>query len=544
MNLILYDNIISNLNIIIQTMFRVLGYFLLIIALISPISSFADNDVMNLTLEQAKTLALEKNRDIQIQQKNVEIAGGEITKQEGAFDPLLFLSGSYTDSQTPTVSTFIESGSIEQKISGLESGISGDLSTGTYYNLFNISLTRTETNSPIESLSPNLFADLSFTVGQELLRNFGRDVNLTFVRNAKKDEKISSSNLERTVSDVLFGVESDYWLLVAAKQNLELEQEALKLALDLQNRNEIQVDVGVLPPVAVTQAQAEVAARKVDVITAENRLQRAEDRLKNRLVIPLETKIKPVDEPKNYETKIDEDEALQQAYKNRPEIQNVRLNIEKSEQLKHYYSNQRLPSLSLEGSVELQGIGGDANPDRLTFNNPPAPIPGQFNSQSDAINSVFGGDFPTWSILATLQFPLFNREAKGEYVKANAQLSRDIIDMNRIKDQVALEVRNAIREVINSKRAVDAALVSIKLRQEVVDNETEKLSVGLATTRDVLEAQRDLIDSQTSKINAITEFNIALVQLENVKGTILQSNNIVIQDDNINYKNTYTPETN
>ena len=484
--------------------------------------------VLNLSLEDALQIAIENNRDIQIEQKNVEVSEGEIQVQEGEFDPLLNISSSYTDSQTPTTSTFIESGEVNQEDFNVQSNVEGRISTGTYYDVLNFSTTRTETDSPIQDLSPSWFNNVSFTIGQELLRNFGIGVNRAFIVTAKRSNEISEKELESITSDVLLSVERRYWLLVAAKQNLDLERTALDLALDLQRRNEIQVEVGVLPPVSVTQAKSEVAAREVNVIVAENSLQAASDNLKNVLAMELSQRIETTDEPTTEVYSFNEQESLEVAYEERPEMDQALLEIENRETLKKYFSNQRLPRFAIEGSVDLQGLGGDENPDRLGFGGVPEPIPPQFLGSGEAFSQVFGADFPTWQILGVFSFPLFNRTARGEYVKATAEFDRSQIALSKTKDDIALEVRSAIRQIENSLRAIEAARVSIELSEEVVNNEQERLNVGIGTTREVLEAQRDLIDAGTSEITAIANYNIALAELERAKGTLLQKNSIEI----------------
>lgn len=484
--------------------------------------------VLNLSLDEALKIAIENNRDIQIEQKNVEVSEGEVQAQEGVFDPVLNISSSYTDSQTPTTSTFIQSGEINEQDFNAQANIEGSLSTGTYYDILNFSTTRTETDSPIQDLSPSWFNNVSFTIGQELLRNFGIGVNRTFIVTAKRSNVISEKELESITSDVLLSVESRYWLLVAAKQNLDLERTALDLALDLQRRNEIQVEVGVLPPVSVTQAKSEVASREVSVIRAENALQAASDNLKNVLAMELSQKIQTTDEPTTEVYKFSEAESLEVAYDERPEMDQVLLDIENKETRKKYYSNQRLPRLAIEGTVDLQGLGGDENPDREGFGGVPEPIPPQFLGSGEAFNQLFGADFPTWQILGVFSFPLFNRTARGEYVKASAELDRSQITLSKTKDDIALEVRSAIREIENSLRAIEAARVSIELAEQVVNNEQERLNVGIGTTREVLEAQRDLIDAGTREITAIANYNIALAELEHAKGTLLDKNSIEI----------------
>ncbi|MGH7884516.1 MAG: TolC family protein, partial [Thermodesulfobacteriota bacterium] len=137
------------------------------------------------------------------------------------------------------------------------------------------------------------------------------------------------------------------------------------------------------------------------------------------------------------------------------------------------------------------------------------------------------------TILGVFSFPIFNRTAKGEYLRSRAELDRSIINYKKAKDMIELNVRDAVREIKNSKRRVDASKISVQLAGEVLMNEEEKFKVGLSTTRDLLEAQRDLIDAQTNEINATVDYNISLVELERAKGTILKSNNIELIDDKI-----------
>ena len=103
-----------------------------------------------------------------------------------------------------------------------------------------------------------------------------------------------------------------------------------------------------------------------------------------------------------------------------------------------------------------------------------------------------------------------------------------MITLEKTKDDIALDVRSAIREIENSQRAITAAGVSVELAEEVVNNEQERLNVGIGTTREVLEAQRDLIDAGVREITAVAIYNIALAELEFAKGTLLKKSSIEI----------------
>ncbi len=488
------------------------------------------DQTLNLSLQDTIRIALENNRDIQLQRKNVEISQGNILTQKGIFDPLLSFSSSYQDSKTPTTSSFISSGAIDTKQFGAGSDITGNLPTGTFYNILNFSLTRTTTNSPIVSLSPNWSTNLGFSIGQNLLRNFGLDVNLAPIIVAKKSSQISAKDLGKTISDTLLNVETAYWNLVGAKMNLEVARTTLELSKDLQRRNEIQVEVGTLPPLAVTQAKAEVARDEVTVILAENALKADEDNLKNILAIPITQNIVLTDEPTTVIKSFDENEALKEALEKRPEVAEAKLDIESKEIQKKFASNQRLPILSVQGIVNLQGLGGNENPNTIAFGGTPISIPEQFNSSSDAFRNLFAGNFPTWEILGVFSFPLFNRTARGNYVQASASLDRSVITLKQTEESVELDVSNAFRLLESSTRGIDAAKTSVELAEEVLRDNEEKLKVGVGTTREVLDAQRDLVTARTEYILAIVSYNIALAQVEHAKGTILESRDVKIKE--------------
>lgn len=488
-------------------------------------------ETIELTLKEALVLALNNNRDIKIEEFNVQGSEGLVKREKGAFDILFSVESSYSEREIPTASTFIESGTVTEDEFNITAGLNGRLPTGTFYDLIRFSATKTDTDSPIEVLSPNWFTDVSFSVGQDLLRDFGLDVNLIGVITAKRNSDIAVNELEKRISEVFLNVEIEYWGLVGFIENLELQQKALELAKDLQQRNEIQVDVGVLPPITVTQAKSEVAARQVDVITAENNVEAVSDRLKNILVLPLDSKINPVDDPNKEFIDYRDSEIIEESFKNRPEIKQVKLELEKNEKLRKYYSNQRLPRLSVQGTLEYQGLGGDENPNRIDFGGGILePISEQFNSPGDAFDQLYDGEFLTWSILGVFSYPLFNWQARGDYIKAKADLNRTVIEYDKVIDDVNLDVRNSLRQIENSKRRIEAANLSVDLATQVLSNEEERLKVGIGTTREVLEAQRDLVDARASQIRAIADYNIALARLEKAKGTIIQSKGVVLKD--------------
>ena len=492
---------------------------------------FASGGASALTLTQAKIMALEKNHDIRVWMLGVDAARGEYKSRRGVYDPEISFMASYADTKTPTPSSFIQDGIINAEVFSFGSELSGKLPTGTFYKLYDLEVSKTETDSPLESLSPSWAASLGFSVGQELLRGFDIASNRVSVVLSRKDRDISVHEFERVVTKTLFDLEKSYWGVVAAARDRDLEKKAYDLALDLDRRTRVQIEVGVLPRVALTQARSESAARKVRMINSENAYEASMDALKNLLAIPLEESVELLEVADSMPTAyspVSEAAAVVQAFEKRPEIRRAEREMEKTQALKTFYSRQRLPRLTVEGRLEYLGLGGSENPDRLIFEEFGG-VPQRFADSSHAYNSIVDRDFPSWSVTGRLSFPVFGRKAGGDYAKARADYDRSVIIYQKQKDAVRLDVRNAIREIASSQKRIEAALLSTNLAKEVLQNEEEKFKAGLSTTREILEAQRDLISAEANYISAFASHRIALADLERARGTMIESNSFLIE---------------
>ena len=487
-----------------------------------------------LTLTQAKIMALEKNHDIRVWMLGVDAARGEHKSARGAYDPEVSFMASYLDTKTPTASSFVENGIVNSEVFSMGSELSGRLPTGTFYKLYDLEVSKTDTDSPLESINPSWVASLGFSVGQELLRGFDISTNRVSVVLSRKNRDISVYEFNRVVAKTLFDLEKSYWGAVAAARDRNLEKKAYELALDLERRTRIRVEVGVLPRVALTQARSESAARKVRMINSENSYAAAMDALKNLLVIPFEQNIEL---PEMADSTLPDYEPLEEAaaaaaaFEKRPELRRAQREMEKAKALKTFYSRQRLPRLTVEGRLEYLGLGGSENPDRLMFGGQEDDFPPRFADSSYAYDSIIDRDFPSWSVTGKLSFPIFGRKARGDYSKARADYDRSVIEYEKLKDAVGLDVRNAIRELESSSRRMEAAQLSTSLAREVLGNEEEKFKEGLSTTREILEAQRDLISAEASYISALASHRIALAALESAKGTMIESNSFLIESN-------------
>ncbi|MFI5387931.1 MAG: TolC family protein, partial [Fimbriimonadales bacterium] len=312
--------------------------------------------VMALSLRDSIAFALNNNLDIQVEGFNPRINDQAFIGQKAVFDPSAFLELSRADNRAPGTDTFFSGGKFLSDSWDYNTGIRQKILTGGTYELrFNSEYF----NAPAVSSSTSFSSRFALTLTQPLLRNFGFDANETGIRIASNNQSISKEQLRLRVSTVVTQVQSSYFDLIFAIQNLEVARQSLSLAHDLVTLNKARVRAGVAAPVEVTQAEAQEAARVQDVINGEKAIQDAGDTLKVIMNLPISgswgQEIRPTDTPTSASAPIDLDQSIQKAMDNRYEYKSAKLDIANKDLSVRLNRNLLLPDLALTGSVSSNG---------------------------------------------------------------------------------------------------------------------------------------------------------------------------------------------
>ena len=88
------------------------------------------------------------------------------------------------------------------------------------------------------------------------------------------------------ILDTLFTVQQQYWELVFRLQDLDVKRESQQLAEQFLAENKQRVELGLLPPIELIQAESRIKTRQADTIQAAAAVRTAEDQLKQVLNIP------------------------------------------------------------------------------------------------------------------------------------------------------------------------------------------------------------------------------------------------------------------
>ena len=490
---------------------------------------------LSMSLEECIVKALKDNLGIAIQVLGPELSAEAVNLAREQYIPTLSLSASTRNTENASYSYLDSAGSLVDRTQNFNFlNASQALPTGGTLSL-GFTGYRTTSNRTGQTINPRYGTTLSFNLTQPLLRNFGLKINRQEILVARNNLGVSEENLKATLMTTVYNVESAYWNLVYSIENLDVRRQSLKLAQDLLEKNQRSVEVGTLAPIEVLSAQAEVATREADLIQAETQIKSNEDQLKLLLHITGDedkniTAFVPKDKPTYVVREVNLEEALAAAIANRTELKIAQLGLQNDRLNLSFAKNQTLPDLNLSASFSSPGIDGT----RLIYSdNDPifgtliGTIPGGI---SGALKQTASFQYPNWNLGLTLSLPLANVFSRASLAQAKLNLRQSMLDLENQKDEVYLEIKNAVRAVDANYKRILAYTKARELAEQKLAGEEEKFRVGQSTNYIVLTYQRDLATARISELNAIVSYNISIAALERSMGTNLQSKNINLTD--------------
>ncbi len=457
---------------------------------------------VNLTLEYCRALALENNLNIKVQLIAPAIAAQKVSEQEARFESAFFTNLTYSKTDTP-VSTTLSGSKIDY--SNVNLGVEMPLRTGGTVT-FDLAGSRTKTNNATNTiLNPAYGTDASISISQPLLRNAGRRANTYAIRIANYDRQIINVQVKLELIRVIADVDRWYWRLYAARQELEVRKKEYDLAKAQLDQAKRFVDAGEMPQIEIIRAESGAADRLEGIIVSENELRDRERELKNLLNKPdlkmeTATALIPETQPDPVHYQLDKKLLVTKALENRMEMLELELRLAADASTIDYMKNQALPLVTLAYKYNINGLGA---------------------TQSKSFNTLTDKRFEDHQLGLQLLIPLGNGAAKSRVLQAFYERKQRLITRENRQALIELEVLNALDQLESNWQRILASRQNTILAGRLFKAEKRQFELGLGTSTDVLDAQTTFANAQSSEILAITEYQIALVDLSYATGTLL-----------------------
>ena len=490
-----------------------------------------------LTLDEAVKLALDRNLDIAVQRLNPQISDLAYASARAVYYPSLTSVISSQEITNPSTNT-ITGGTIGSGVTNgtgtFNGGIAQSVPWGGGSFQVNLNNQRATSTAAISRYNPAYTPIWSGQYLQPLLRGFKTDSTRQTLQVTKLNRDVSDVQLTATITNTLSNVRNAYWDYVFAVQSVEIDKQALDLANKLVEDNQTRVQIGTMAPIDVVQAQAQAASALQTLVTAQASQRTAELALKRLIVNGTQDSnwnatIDPVDRPDFRPETIDIEAAVRRALSQRTDLLIAQKNVQANDVTLKYLDDQTKPQADLSANYGWSGVGGNQLVRSGSGIGGDAPItatiPGGFG---DSLASMFGGEFPRWSIGVNISYPLGISSQKAAVARAQVQLSQVQAQLKQIELQIATEVTNAAITVRSNVERVQAAQAARELAQRQLDAENSKFAVGMSTNYFVVQAQNQLATAQNNELQAVLNYRKALVELDRLQSTTLQNLNVTV----------------
>ncbi|MDZ4753280.1 MAG: TolC family protein, partial [Phycisphaerae bacterium] len=347
-------------------------------------------------------------------------------------------------------------------------------------------------------------AGVGFSISQPLLRNAGVNANTASIRVAEYNGQIASARTKLEVTRIIANADRAYWSLYGAFRELEVRKQQYELALVQRDRAKRLVEQEQTAQIEVTRAESGVGRTLEQIIVADAILRdrvRSLKRLMNRADIPVEsaTLLVPVTEPSPLGLTLDTAVLADEAVENRMEMLEIELQLAADATNIALARNQALPIFAIDYSY--LPVGGGQN-------------------VGDAISNLGDLESDRYAVGLRGEIPLGNEAAKNRLAQVILQRVQRLATKDNRRQAIRTEVYDAVDNLQTAWQRILAARLETVLAARTYQAEQRQFEVGVRTSQDVLDASAQLADAQSREVNALAQWQIALIDIAFATGTL------------------------
>ncbi|HXW18487.1 MAG TPA: TolC family protein, partial [Candidatus Acidoferrales bacterium] len=260
------------------------------------IDSLIQNGKLLLSLDDAITLALENNLNINIARYTPWLAENDMLRSKSgqpylgtqtilepfglgnipalSFDPIVTAGISDTYTSIPVNNPYL-SGTGSTAVTAITAhnfqqtlGYTEGFHTGTNLQV-SWQNDRQSSTTPDNILNPVFQGNITITASQQLLNGFGTTPNTRYIVEARNERQAADYYFATQVITTVVSTETAYWELVYARENVKVQQAALTTSTKLYDDNKRQLEIGTMAPLDVLTAQSEMATDQQNLILAQ-----------------------------------------------------------------------------------------------------------------------------------------------------------------------------------------------------------------------------------------------------------------------------------
>jgi outer membrane protein len=419
-----------------------------------------------LSLADSLNIALAQNATILKAKNDLEASYGIVVQTRAVALPQLVATGQYKDTEPSAVESF----------PGGTNGVSSQ-------------------------------PDQNWNAGVQLIQTiYSGGKLMAAVRAAKVTKQQALAQYQTTLADTLLSVRLAYYDILLAAEQIGVNETSVNLLQKELDDQQHRYDAGTVPNFNVLRAKVSVANARPPLLQARNNYRIAKNNLSNLLGYNLPRDIWE-NIPLNLTDGLDAapyeinlPNALQQALEKRPEL----LALRKTEELQ----DLNITDAASGYKPELQVFAG------YTWFN------AQFSPPVDLTHDING-----WNVGGQVSWNIFDGLlTHGKVVQAKALYEKSKTAVDEEMRNVELEVRTTYSDFLEAQEVLESQKTVQEEAEESLREANARSDAGTGTQLDVLDAENQLTQARSTRVQALHDYDAARARFERAIGTEMVQN--------------------
>ena len=298
-----------------------------------------------------------------------------------------------------------------------------------------------------------------------------------------KAAQLSHENAKELVAYICANL---YLQALASNSRIEASKAQVKTAQVLYDLAVDQKAAGVVAGIETLRAQVELQAQQQRLIVVEDQFAKDKLALARAIGLPLGQEFALAD-PMAFApiSLMSLDEAVQRAYKSRPDLQSAQAKVQSAELTRKAAESTRLPVVNFNADYGIIG-------------------PRPWDSHG------------TFTVAGVVKVPIFTGGAmKARMVESDALLRQRQAELEDMKGKIFYEIQNAFLDLKAASDRVQVAQSAIKLANEQVSQSEDRFRTGVTNNVEVVQAQEALAtasENLISSLHSLCAANLALAR--------------------------------
>jgi outer membrane protein TolC len=329
-------------------------------------------------------------------------------------------------------------------------------------------------------------SELALRADVPLLRGAG-DVAREDLIQAERNLIYEARTFERFRREYLVSISSDYFDLLRSSATILNQERQLESLRKLDDATRARADAGRLEAFQTNLTSNQVLAATASLAGLREQYILQVERFKIRLGLPISQPLVLSNELLNIpEPEVSLEEATRLALDYRLDLQNERDQLDDRERSVRNARNNLLPDLNLSGRV-----GVPTDPDEQE---------GGFKFSADDLD---------YSLSATLSLPLDRRIERLQLRATIIQLEQQQRDYEQQRDEVAVSVRSALRNVELARFQLTLAERQVEINRRRLRG--QELQADTVEPQAIVDSNNELLDAENERDRAVTELRNAIL---------------------------------